>query len=54
MIDGAPASAEVTAKSACRLLSLDEQAFLETHVYGGKRQLPTDTINAFNRFSTRI
>ncbi|MEM1415612.1 MAG: GGDEF domain-containing protein [Myxococcota bacterium] len=27
VIDGAPASAEVTAKSACRLLSLDEQAF---------------------------
>lgn len=31
-----------------------EQAFLETNVYGGKRQLPVDTINAFNRFSARI
>ncbi len=31
-----------------------EQEFLETNVYGGKRQLPVDTINAFNRFSARI
>ncbi|MFK8028906.1 MAG: 3'-5' exonuclease [Gammaproteobacteria bacterium] len=31
-----------------------EQKHLATNVYGGKRQLPVDTINAFNRFSTRI
>lgn len=32
----------------------DEQAFLATNVYGGARQLPIDTINAFNRFSARV
>ncbi len=31
-----------------------EQKFLEENVYGGKRQLPVDTVNAFNRFSSRI
>ncbi len=31
-----------------------EQQFLESNVYGGKRQLPVDTVNAFNRFSSRI
>ncbi|MEM7082189.1 MAG: 3'-5' exonuclease [Pseudomonadota bacterium] len=32
----------------------EEQAFLESNVYGGQRSLPVDTINAFNRFSARI
>lgn len=31
-----------------------EQEYLAENVYGGQRNLPTDQINAFNRFSARI
>lgn len=32
----------------------DEQQFLASKVYGSRRKLPVDSINAFNRFSARI